>query len=148
MARLLVFFGVSIFFKVFSLKLECVLKLFLNIEGPILWYHALRSSKEVFCTVKKVLCEISQYSQENTYAVPSIIKLHVVATLLKKTPALVFFCEFTKLDWIPFLCNTSPWLLLFTRVSAEKVANYLFDHAEYEYNSDQTLWNARAYCYE
>ena len=96
-----------------------------------MWYHALRSSKEVFCTVKKVPCEISQYSQENTYAVPFVIKMHVVATLLKKTPALVFFCEFTKFDWIPFLYNTSPWLLLFTRVSAEKVTNYLFDHAEY-----------------
>ena len=86
-----------------------------------MWYHALRSSKEVFCTVKKVLCEISQYLQENTYAVSFIIKLHVAATLLKKTPTLVFFCEFTKLEWIPFLYNTSPWLLLLTRVSAEKV---------------------------
>ena len=33
-------------------------------------------------------------------------------------------------------------------VLAEKVTNYLFDHVEYENDSDQTQWNTRAYCYE
>ena len=64
--------------------------------------------------------------------------MHVVATLLKKSPALLFFSEFTKFDRIPFLYHTFRWLLLFTRASAEKVTNYLFDNAEYENNSDQT----------
>ena len=47
-------------FSVLSFKFECVLKLFLNIEGQILGYHAFRSSdQEVYCTVKNVPCDIS-----------------------------------------------------------------------------------------
>ena len=50
MGRLLSFFGVSIFFKVFSFKLELVLKLFINIEGLILRYDGIRNSDQyVFC---------------------------------------------------------------------------------------------------
>ena len=72
------------------------------------------------------------------------------------------FSNFVKKDsstggfflWIyEIWSNTSSiqhlrWVLLFTRVSAEEVTNCLFDHAEYEYNSDQTQWNTRAFCYE
>ena len=56
MERLLSFFGVSIFFKVFSFKLELVLKLFINIEGLILRYHAIRNSDQyVFCKNRGLL---------------------------------------------------------------------------------------------
>ena len=137
MTRLLGFFGVSIFFKVFSLKLECVLKLFLNIEGLILSYHAVaRKCSVKFCKIHKKIPMRGSLSWK-----------HVLATLLKKDLSTgVFFCEFTKFDRIPLLYNTFLWLHLFTRVSVEKVTNYLSDHAEYEYNSDQRQWNTGAHC--
>ena len=97
MTRLLGFFGVSIFFKVFSLKLECVLKLFLNIEGLILSYHAVaRKCSVKFCKIHKKIPMRGSLSWK-----------HVLATLLKKDLSTgVFFVNLRNLT--EYLFYTTP----------------------------------------
>ena len=70
------------------------------------------------CSVKKVFLEISQNSQENTFArVSFLIKLQakVYYFIKKETLAQVFFCEFFELSKNTFFIEQLRWLLLHFR---------------------------------
>ena len=70
--------------------------------------------------MKKVFLEISQNSQENTYArVSFVIKLQASASnfILKKALALDFFREFCEISKNTFFTEHLHWLLLKVNVN-------------------------------
>ena len=59
------------------------------------------------CSVKKVFLEISQSSQENTFArVSFLIKLQACNFIKKETLAQVFSCELCEISKNTFSCRT------------------------------------------
>ena len=57
------------------------------------------------CSVKKVFIEISQNSQENTFAESFLIKINFIK---KETLAQVFSCEFCEIPKTTFSYKTPP----------------------------------------
>ena len=89
---------------------SCDLKLWQNFDFSFQGYT---ESKTVVrrCSVKRVFCEISQNSQENTCARDSFNNVADLrpATLLKKeSVAQVFYCEFCEIFRNTFFYRTPP----------------------------------------
>ena len=89
----------------------------------LLLCHVRVRSSHRSCSVKKVLLEISQNSQEKTCArVSFLIKLQASGNFIKKeTLARVFSCEFCEIYQTTFLTEHLRWLLLAFRVNLHSV---------------------------
>ena len=70
---------------------------------PVVKFQTGNSCTE--CSVKKVFIEISQNSQENTFAESFLIKINFIK---KETLAQVFSCKFCEIPKTSFSYKTSP----------------------------------------
>ena len=93
--------------------------LFLRTQSIMLGFWFQKKSPR--CFVKKVFLEISQNSQENSWArVPCLIKF-----FKKKTLAHVFYSEFCESSKSTFFIEHLPWMLLWFILVASIVVTWV-----------------------